>query len=112
MRLVLLLVLALAGCQDTDVSRAVGARCDVSAECDDRCLAPSDDWPDGFCTLTCDVDDDCPDDTACIADSGGGVCAFRCAFDADCRFLGEAYACKERNANAETAPPVMVCRGT
>jgi hypothetical protein len=103
------LVALVAGCPSSDVSRSLGARCDVSAECDDRCLAPSPDWPGGFCTITCDTHTDCPADAACI-DEDGGVCAFTCGSDPACRFLGPDYACKERNARAD-ATKVMVCRG-
>ncbi len=105
------LALALAACQDTNVSRAVGARCDRSADCDDRCLTPSGDWPGGFCTLDCDRDDDCPSDTACVREDTGGVCAYTCATDPGCEFLGAGYACKERDAVVDGDPKVLVCRG-
>lgn len=110
MRLLLLLALASA-CQDSDVSRALGARCDRSAECEDRCLAPSEDWPGGFCTLTCDTDADCPNDAACIDESSSGVCAFTCVGDTGCVFLGGGYTCIERDAHEAGASPVKVCRG-
>ncbi len=106
------LVLALVvGCQDSDVSRELGARCDFSSECDERCLAPGADWPGGFCTVSCDTDADCPDDAACIEDGGAGVCAFRCANDTSCLFLGEGYTCKERDGRATGSGKVNVCRG-
>ena len=64
MRLVLILALV-GGCQaSSNVSRSIGARCDKSTECDDRCLAPSMEWPGGFCTLDCDSDGVCGDDGA------------------------------------------------
>lgn len=105
------LVIALAACQDADVSRAVGARCDRSAECDDRCLAPSEDWPGGFCTLDCDSDADCPADTACIQEEGGAVCAYTCVTDPGCAFLGTGYTCTERDPQPEGGAKVTVCRG-
>ena len=102
-------VLGAVACSDSDVSREVGARCDDNSECDDVCLGPHPNWPDGFCSLSCDSDDDCPADTACIEDEGG-VCVFRCTSDTGCAFLGADWTCQVRNAN----PPdntVMVCRG-
>jgi len=99
-----------AGCNDSLVSRSVGARCDRTIECDDRCLAPSEEWPGGFCTIDCDSDNDCPEDTMCIKEGDGGVCAYFCRDDRDCIFLG-GYLCKERDAQPETAGKVNVCRG-
>ena len=109
--LLLCALLSIAACQDADVSRAVGARCDRSSECEDRCLAPSGDWPGGFCTLDCDRDDDCPADTACIREDNGGVCAYLCETDPGCAFLGGGYGCKDRDAIVEGDPKVLVCRG-
>lgn len=97
------------GCQSSDVSREVGARCDTNAECNEKCLAPGGDWPGGFCTVLCDSDADCPDDTRCI-EQDGGVCAFGCATDPNCAFLGSAYACKERDSHGGGVK-VNVCRG-
>jgi hypothetical protein len=114
MRMVLVgsaLAMVLAACQSSDVSRAVGARCDRSVDCDDRCLGPSGDWPGGFCTIDCDSDDDCDIDAACIDEEGGGVCAFTCTLDAGCDFLGAGYTCKERDGHPAGAPQVTVCRG-
>lgn len=106
--IVLVTQLGLVACDSSDVSRAVGARCDRDTECDERCLEPHPDWPDGFCTLSCDSDVDCPADTACIEDEGG-VCTFRCAGEADCAFLGAGWTCQTRNGKPEGT--VMVCRG-
>lgn len=112
MRLLLACALALStACQSSDVSREVGARCDRAADCDDMCLGPSEDWPGGFCTVDCDTDADCPADAACIDDGEAGVCAFTCATDPGCQFLGNGYTCNERNAHEADAPPVLVCRG-
>jgi hypothetical protein len=104
------LALALAACQSSDVSRDLGARCDVAAECNERCLGPSMEWPGGFCSTTCDTDDDCPLDAACIDEAGGGVCAFTCLSDPQCSFLIGAYTCHERDTHGATGK-VMVCRG-
>jgi hypothetical protein len=104
-----ILAIVLAACQSSDVSRELGARCDRSSECDERCLMPSADWPEGFCTIACETDVDCPSAAACL-DEEGGVCAFGCSTDAQCAFLGPGYACKERNARGG-AGTRMVCRG-
>lgn len=89
----LLLFLTAVACAGSDVTRAVGARCDASWECDDRCLLPDDGWPGGFCSLSCDDDDGCPADTACT-DLEGGVCLFTCDEAADCYFLGGGWTCQ------------------
>jgi hypothetical protein len=108
MRLAWLALLALGACQNVDVSRTLGARCDLSAECDQKCLAPSTDWPGGFCTTVCDRDADCGDGATCI-DEQGGLCAFACASDADCAFLG-AYHCVAVDGH-NVGIKVMACRG-
>ena len=108
MRLALAL-LALAACQSSDVSRSIGARCDLSAECDDRCLVDATAWPGGFCSLTCDTNEQC-DHGVCIQEQGGGVCAFTCGSDPDCAFLGAGYGCKARDGHTGGLK-VMACRG-
>ena len=106
-----LVLLALAGCQSSDVSRSIGARCDLSSECDERCLGPDPtSWPGGFCTLTCDTDQKCGDRAVCIQEAGGGVCAFSCASDPDCAFLGTSYGCKSLDPHTG-GRKVMACRG-
>ena len=109
MRPVLFALLAVAACQSSDVSRTLGARCDLSAECDQKCLAPGTDWPGGFCTTICDDDMGCPTGANCIEEEGG-VCAFSCATDPDCAFLGAGYTCQafDRHGGGNK---VMVCRG-
>jgi len=97
----------LAACRDSDVSRAIGARCDSSDECDERCLLPGADYPGGMCTISCDNSGDCPGGTSCVADEG--ACLFRCGGDADCRFLGDGWVCRERNGRPDGM--VLVCRG-
>jgi len=100
----------LGACQHNEVSRALGARCDVSAECDERCLAPSLDYPGGFCTIACNARGECPSGTTC-ADHEGGVCLFECASDADCAFLGAGWPCSAADLRGGGIK-VMVCRGT
>jgi hypothetical protein len=104
-------VMALVACGGGDeVDRLVGARCEADVECDDRCLEPSNDYPDGFCTLDCDTTGDCPVDTDCI-DLEGGVCLFICFDNADCNFLGPNWICAEENLREDTNTKVAVCRG-
>jgi hypothetical protein len=100
--------LVLAACTSSDVSRTIGARCDQSSECDDRCLAPSASYPGGMCTLSCDDDGACPGDTRCAGDDGG-VCLYECGGDGDCSFLGQGWTCQERDGRPDGR--VMVCRG-
>lgn len=101
-------LLALVACQSSNVSRQVGARCDLSSECDQKCQGPSAEWPGGFCTIACDTDGSCPSGAACIAETGG-MCAFTCRTDPDCAYLGQ-YVCVSVDDKAG-GPQVMVCRG-
>lgn len=100
---------ALAGCQSSDVSRELGARCDRTADCDSRCLLPSVDYPGGFCTLACNTASECPDGSTC-ADNDGGVCLFQCTGNSECTFLGPGWTCKQVDARGGQTT-VMVCRG-
>ncbi len=112
MRTALVAMIALfgaAGCQSEDVSRELGARCATSRDCDDRCLPPGQDYPDGFCTLTCNTTNECPMSASC-AEREGGVCLFDCAVDADCAFLGAAWTCKDTDARGAEGN-LKVCRG-
>jgi hypothetical protein len=106
--LLLAIGVATAACTSSDVSRSLGARCDSSDECDDRCLAPGTDWPGGMCTESCDDDADCPGDARCAADEGG-VCLFECTAPAQCEFLGAGWTCVARDGRP--SGQVMVCRG-
>jgi hypothetical protein len=106
-RTVLLAAVLLAACQSEDVSRRIGARCDVTADCDQKCLVPGSDWPGGFCTVACTSDGDCGGGDRCI-DEDGGVCVFGCTSTPDCGFLGSAYVCTEVDAQGAK---VMACRG-
>ncbi len=98
------------GCSGGDVSREVGARCDTARDCDDRCLPPSNDFPDGLCTLDCQSNGECPDDTRCV-DKESGVCLFTCNFTTDCSFLGPLWECKEQNERQDQNVKVMACVG-
>lgn len=102
------IALVLAGCADSEVSRQLGARCDDSSECDDRCLLPEDNWPGGMCTVSCDDDGDCPEDAACVEDDG--ACLYTCDDADDCRFLGTGWTCGTR-IGRPGPDGVMVCVG-
>jgi hypothetical protein len=108
--LVVAIAVAAVACQSSDVSRALGARCDVSSECDERCLAPGAGWPGGFCTIACDTDDDCPGGARC-AEVDGGVCLIDCADDAQCTYLGDGWTC-QTIAGHPGPDMVMVCAGS
>lgn len=99
----------LIACGGSDVSRAVGARCDTVDDCDDRCLGPSTDYPAGFCTVDCSSGADCPDGECVERD--GGVCLFRCDSDNACLFLGDGWTCHEDSLRSNPQQKVMVCRG-
>jgi hypothetical protein len=86
-----------AGCSlSSDVTRTLGARCDVKEECDDRCLRPSDKFPGGFCSVSCAGDSECPEEAACVNEEGG-VCLFECQDDPDCGFLGVGWQCDTKS---------------
>ncbi len=112
MRWVLVMIVTtLVACQSSDVSRSLGARCDLSSECDEECLPPGMDWPGGFCTTICDSKFDCDNGATCADEQGTGACEFLCAQDSDCAFLGDGYGCKTRDGHGDTGQSVMVCRG-
>ena len=108
----LVVVLAFAGAcgGDDGVSRTLGARCESSRDCDDRCLLPSNDYPGGICTLSCNRSDECPRDADCV-DREGGVCLYQCVDDRDCTFLGPNWTCHEDNLREDQNTKVRVCRG-
>ncbi len=107
----MLVLLVVAGCSsDDEVSRELGARCDTSSDCDDRCLPPETDYPGGFCTVSCIATNECPSSSSC-ADRDGGICLFDCADDRACAFLGAGWTCKETDAREQEGLKVKVCRG-
>jgi len=109
MRAMILLAFVLAGCGGSDVSRSLGARCDRTSDCADRCLGPSSDYPAGFCTVDCTTAADCPDGE-CV-EREGGVCLFTCSTPSDCAFLGPGWNCKEDDVRSDPQRKVLVCRG-
>jgi hypothetical protein len=104
------MLLALVACRGDDVDEEVGARCRSDNDCLDRCLGPSGEYPEGFCTLDCGDNRDCPRDTDCI-DREGGVCLFQCFDNADCNFLGPGWQCRDERLREDPGVRVGVCRG-
>ncbi|MEO8700073.1 MAG: hypothetical protein ABI867_08520 [Kofleriaceae bacterium] len=105
------IAMAAVGCSPaSNVSRDLGARCDVTDDCSERCLPPGEDFPDGLCTLDCSDDQECPAEASCV-DREGGVCLFRCSVDTDCTFLGPTWGCKEDNLRESDNVKVNICRG-
>ena len=88
-----LLVIIIASCQDSQVSRELGAECTSDKDCDGVC-ATGGNYPDGMCTQRCAVDLDCPSGSACVSDMGG-VCLFRCSIPGDCTFMGPQWTCED-----------------
>ena len=82
------------GCHGGGTDDLVGATCRDSRDCVERCERGGD-FPDGFCTIGCIDDRDCPSDTACT-DTHGRVCLFPCRDQRDCDFLGPRYGCREK----------------
>ena len=81
MRALVLLAFVVAGCGGSDVSRSVGARCERTSDCADRCLGPSGDYPEGFCTVDCTSHTECGVEGYCAY----GTCVPRCVSGArDC----------------------------
>lgn len=110
MRSWILVALCLAACGHDDVDRFVGARCDKVADCEDRCLGPSAEFPDGFCSVDCSNNNDCPANAACV-DREGSVCLFQCVNNSDCDFLGPGWSCRDDNLHESPEVKVGVCRG-
>jgi hypothetical protein len=106
-RPIALFALILAACGGSDVSRTLGARCDVLSECEDRCLT-GDPFPGGFCSVSCDVESDCPGSAVCV-DSEGGICLFPCTEPTDCDFLGLGWSCAALVSTE--GGEVMACSG-
>lgn len=104
-------LLAIASCQDSLVTRSIGARCDASDECDDRCLPEGEGFPGGFCTTDCTTQGDCTVRTACV-ELQGGVCLYDCKSSFDCEFLGPGWTCVETESREDPTVLVQVCLGS
>ena len=93
------------------VSRDLGARCADQDECSEICLA-GQDFPDGFCSQSCDNTDDCSSNAVCV-DIDQGVCLLPCEVEEDCTFLGPGWMCStKRPEPGRRGDEVRVCAGT
>jgi len=100
------LLVGACGHGDGDIDETIGATCKDDRDCDQNCVMGGD-FPGGFCSLNCDTDNACPDDSFCM-EAEGGICQFACpAFD--CDRLGPGWECKskKRRNGGETS----VCSG-
>ena len=91
----------------------IGDPCTASADCVSTCYLDDDvpsDFPDGFCSVPCASDADCPADAACI-DKKGGLCLLTCGRDGDfdCTFLGPGWRCDDKDNFLEQE--IFVCIG-
>ncbi len=78
------------GCAPPLDPALVGAACRNSGDCVERCV-DGGDFPDGMCTVDCNHDGHCPDDSICM-DKKGGICMVPCGNSGDC---WPGYACKD-----------------
>jgi hypothetical protein len=101
----ILAIAALAACNDHvgNGGSLVGGPCISSNDCRFVCETGGD-FPQGLCTLPCNIDDDCPDGTYCI-DTEEGICMLGCDVPADCR---GGYNCLGRK-NRGTGGDSLVC---
>lgn len=77
-----------------DIDSYIGDTCVRDSDCDQRCYLDNQDFPGGFCSVSCRSDADCPSDTACI-DKAGGVCLYLCP-QFDCAALGPGWHCSDK----------------
>ena len=77
-----------------DVDRLIGNACTADRDCEHRCYDNPGRYPNGFCSVSCSSDDDCPLDTFCVAEDGG-VCLFACP-PFECDQLGPDWVCRAR----------------
>ena len=112
--LALMSIVGLFGCRSAVGSDGslVGGFCDVSSQCElpARCLTGTA-WPNGYCSQSCDSNEDCPGGAVC-SEAEGGTCLVECTSDANCRTdatIG-VYACAELPARG-AGGTVMGCVG-
>jgi hypothetical protein len=101
--------LALGGCH-TNPGDLVGGPCTTNGDCQELCAISSGHFPDGFCTVACFDDGDCPSDTVC-ADLEHGICLFACDSDLFCRDLMDDTSYECRDADTPEGGTVLVCLG-
>lgn len=101
------LVIAACGGHDPgDIDEVVGATCASDRECEVRCYLGGA-FPDGFCSLPCESDNECPVDTHCMSESGG-VCMFTCP-ELNCDRLGPGWECRDKSR--KNGGNISVCSG-
>lgn len=86
----------------------VGGTCNSDRECARRCITGDDNYPGGYCTVSCNNDNDCPGGTVCIVDNGG-MCAVTCRVNADCAGFGRGFLCDARDRHGAPGG-ALVCR--
>jgi hypothetical protein len=90
-----LFLAACGGHSEGQIDNVIGSPCASDRDCDSRCYIDTGDFPGGFCSISCQTDNDCPGDTYCMSKSGG-VCLFACpAFD--CSRLGTGWGCHDED---------------
>lgn len=94
------LLLSLWGCGGESVGKdgdVVGGSC-AEGTCADgsECLTASM-YPEGTCSVACSSQDDCPDGSTCVQESGGR-CLLACSGDGDCR---DGYSCIEKSTEPD-----------
>jgi hypothetical protein len=91
----------------------VGARCEKTGDCPGSLTCTTDlpadiadDFPDGYCTVTCSAPADCPEGSACRDYPGAdsSLCLAGCQQSTDCR-LTAPYSCLDGDACAATDDP-------
>jgi len=99
----LALLCALAGCGGLAPGQSlpVGVTCSVAGDCGTGpYLCIKQDFPNGYCSRSCNSDSDCPSGSVCpTSGKGDGDCMQTCAGDADCR-LTEGYFCDKTHAGS------------
>jgi hypothetical protein len=89
----------------------IGDPCASTDDCSKGCYLDIEDYPGGFCSVSCASDADCPSDAACV-DRDGGVCLFTCGASGgfDCTFLGPGWRCDDKDRQG-AGGQVYVCIG-
>src|SRR5262249_60990060 len=88
-----LLGLALTACSDSKDDDVIGATCSSNGDCRFVC-ATGAGFPNGFCTIPCAQDNQCPRGGVLCMKAEQEVCLFTCGSNADCGFLGARWACR------------------
>jgi hypothetical protein len=87
-----LMMIAAFSCSDPPNTQyePIGTRCAADHECGTPAYACLKTEPNGYCSRTCKVDTDCPEDAICITTTF--QCMRKCSTDATCR-TAEGYSC-------------------